>query len=300
LRLGEPADSEIDRKAAQHVPRDKPGRGLTRDGLHMMIALPVAAIPPSESVAPPVPLLPTRVDHDDVVRRAGAELGTRIVLGLEERRLRPVAVDFERHAHLLILGDSECGKTATLRTLCREIVRTKRPEQAQLLIVDFRRSLLGVVESEHLWGYAPSPSGLGGLLPRLVDLVRRRMPPHDATQTQLQTRSWWSGPDLYVMVDDYDLVTGPAGNALAPILEFLPYSRDLGLHLVVAQHSGAAERALFDPILTSLRDVGCMTLTMSGRPAFGSRETARLPAGRGILAARPGDEQLVQVAWSAP
>jgi S-DNA-T family DNA segregation ATPase FtsK/SpoIIIE len=145
-----------------------------------------------------------------------------------------------------------------------------------------------------------SPSALGALLPSLLDLLRRRMPPHDATQAQLQTRSWWSGPDLYLMVDDYDLVAGPAGNALAPILEFLPYTRDLGLHLVVAQRSGGAERALFDPVLTGLRDVGCMTLTMSGRPAFGSREPARLSAGRGILATRPGDEQLVQVAWSAP
>lgn len=300
LRLGEPADSELDRKAAQHVPRDRPGRGLTRDGLHMLIALPVAAIPPNESVAPPIPLLPAHVDLEDVVRRSGVELGTRVLLGLQEHRLRPVAVDFDRAAHLLILGDGECGKTATLRTLCREIVRTKRSEQAQLLIVDFRRSLLGVVESEHLGGYAMSPSALGALLPGLLDLLRRRMPPHDATQAQLQTRSWWSGPDLYVMVDDYDLVAGPAGNALTPILEFLPYARDLGLHLVVAQRSGGSERGLFDHVLTGLRDVGCMTLTMSARPVFGSRESARLPAGRGILATRPGDEQLVQVAWSAP
>ena len=298
LRLGEPADSELDRKAAQHVPRNRPGRGLTNDGLHMLIALPVAAIPASECSAPPIPLLPTHVEYEDVVRRSGFELGTWVLLGLEERRLRPVAVDFERHAHLLILGDSECGKSATLRTLCREIVRTKRPEQAQLLVVDFRRSLLGVVESEHLRGYALSPSALDGLLVSVLDLLRRRMPPHDATQAQFRTRSWWSGPDLYVMVDDYDLVA--AGNALAPILEFLPYANDLGLHLIVAGRSGGAERAWFDPVLAALRDVGCMTLTMSGRPAFGSRELARLPAGRGILAARPGDEQLVQVAWSAP
>jgi DNA segregation ATPase FtsK/SpoIIIE, S-DNA-T family len=300
LRLGDPADSELDRKAAQHVPRDRPGRGLTRDGLHMMIALPVATVPVSDSVAPPVPLLPTHVDRDDVLSRAGVELGTRILLGLEESRLRPVAVDFERHAHLLVLGDSECGKTAALRTLCREIVRTKRPEQAQLLIVDFRRSLLGIVEPEHLRGYAMSPSALGGSLPSLLDLLRLRMPPNDATQTQLQTRSWWSGPDIYVIVDDYDLVAGSVGNALAPILECLPYARDLGLHLLVAQHNGGAERALFDPVLTGLRDVGCATLTMSGRPAFGSHAPARLPAGRGILATRPGDERLVQVAWSAP
>lgn len=300
LRLGDPADSELDRKAAQHVPRDRPGRGLTRDGLHMMIAPPVATIPAGESVAPPIPLLPSHVDHDDVLSRAGGELDTRILLGLEESRLRPVAVDFERHAHLVVLGDSECGKTAALRTLCREIVRTKRPEQAQLLIVDFRRSLLGLVESEHLRGYAMSPSALGERLPSLLDLLCRRMPPNDATQTQLQTGSWWSGPDIYVIVDDYDLVAGSAGNALAPILEYLPYARDLGLRLVVAQHSGGAERALFDPVLTGLRDVGCATLTMSGRPAFGSHAPARLPAGRGILATRHGDERIVQVAWSAP
>ena len=67
-----------------------------------------------------------------------------------------MAIDFERHPHLLILGDNECGKTAALRTLCREIVRTKTAGQAQLLIVDFRRTLLGVVESEHVGGYAMS------------------------------------------------------------------------------------------------------------------------------------------------
>ncbi len=41
LRLGDPADSEIDRRRAQQVPPDKPGRGLYRDGLHMMIAPPL-------------------------------------------------------------------------------------------------------------------------------------------------------------------------------------------------------------------------------------------------------------------
>jgi DNA segregation ATPase FtsK/SpoIIIE, S-DNA-T family len=304
LRLGDPADSELDRKAAQHVPHDRPGRGLTRDGLHMVIASPVAEVPRGESVAPAIPLLPNHVDHHTVVESCGAALGSRILLGLEERRLQPTAVDFERHSHLLVLGDNECGKTATLRTLCREIVRTKHAAQAQLLIVDFRRSLRAVVPPEHLRGYAMSPAALGALLPDLLDLLRRRMPPLDASQAQLQARSWWSGPDLYVVVDDYDLVATPSGNVLAPIVEFLPYARDLGVHLVVARRSGGAERALFEPLLASLRDHGCMTLLMSGgaaeAAAFGSRAPMRLPAGRGVLTTRAGDEQLVQVAWSTP
>lgn len=309
LRLGDPADSELDRRQAQQVPGDRPGRGLSREGLHMVLALPqLLGVElrrrPGAPVAPPIPLLPIQVDYDSVLRRAGDELGAGILLGLEERRLQPVALDFERHRHLLVLGDNECGKTSTLRTLCRGIIRTKTAEQAELLIVDFRRALLGVVESEHLGGYAMSPAALAALLPGVLEVLARRMAPPQASQAQLRARSWWSGPDIYVVVDDYDLIAGPAGNLLAPMLEYVPHARDLGLHLLVARRSGGAARALFEPLLAGLRDLGCMGLMMSGRPEegalFGSGRPAPLPAGRGMLVTRTGDEQLVQVAWSPP
>jgi S-DNA-T family DNA segregation ATPase FtsK/SpoIIIE len=304
LRLGDPADSEIDRKAARHVPRDSPGRGLSREGLHMVIALPIAEVPAGESVAPPIPLLPPHVDREALVRGSDAELATTMVLGLRERGLSAWTIDFECQSHLLVLGDNECGKTATLRTLCREIVRTKTAMQAQLLIVDFRRALLAVVESEHLSGYAMSPAALAVLLPGLLESLRARMPPPDASQAQLRDGSWWSGPDLYVIVDDYDLVATTAGNPLAPIIEFLPYAADLGLHLVIARRSGGIERAMFEPLLASLRDLGCMSLMMSGCPperaSFGSIEPVRLAPGRGVLTTRAGGDELVQVAWSPP
>jgi S-DNA-T family DNA segregation ATPase FtsK/SpoIIIE len=308
LRLGDPADSELDRRQAGQVPRDRPGRGLSREGLHMVIALPMDVGElrgrHSDSVAPPIPLLPTRVDYDAVVHEAGGRFGEGILLGLEERRLQPVAVDFEHHLHLLVLGDNECGKTATLRALCREIVRTRTAGQAQLLIVDFRRTLLGVVESEHLGGYAMSPAALQALLPGVLDRLRQRMPPPQLSQAQLRARSWWSGPDIYVVADDYDLVANPAGNPLSAMLEYLPHARDLGLHLVVARRSGGAARALFEPLLAGLRDLGCMALMMSGRSdegaLLGSVRPALLPPGRGVLVARTGDEQIIQVAWSPP
>ncbi len=304
LRLGDPADSEIDRKRAQQVPLDSPGRGLSREGLHMIIALPTERICHGGKAAPPIPLLPPCVDHGAVVQRAGAQLGARILLGVEERRLAPVALDFGQHSHLLILGDNECGKTATMRTLCREIVRTRTAAETQLLIVDYRRALLGVVESEHLGGYAISPAALGRLLPGLLEALRHRMPPPEVGQAQLRTGSWSSGPDLYVLVDDYDLVATPAGNPLAGIVEYLPYARDLGLHLVVARRTGGAERALFEPVLAALRDLGCMTLMMSRRPgegaSWGGGRAQPMPPGRGVLLTRAGDGQLVQVAWSPP
>jgi S-DNA-T family DNA segregation ATPase FtsK/SpoIIIE len=304
LRLGDPADSEIDRRQAVNVPRDRPGRGLSMDGQHMLIATPIDEIPPGRRVAPPIPLLPAHINHDTVVERAGAELGAQTLLGVEERRLRPVAVDFGQDSHLLILGDNGCGKSTALRVVGRDIVRTKTAAQALLLVVDYRRSLLGAVDSEHLGGYATSPPALQGLLPGLLDLLRRRMPPPDASQAQLRARSWWSGPDVYLLVDDYDLVATPAGNPLLAILEYLPHARDLGLHLLVARRSGGAERALFEPLLAGLRDLGCMALMMSGGPdegaPFGAGRPARLPPGRGVLTTPAGDQQLIQVGWSPP
>ncbi|ORV14903.1 secretion protein EccC [Mycobacterium celatum] len=299
LRLGDPADSELDRRRAWQVPEGWPGRGLSRDGQHMVIALPRAEIGRRGATsAPAIPLLPTRVELAD------HELGNQIVLGLEERQLAPVTVDFDRDTHLLIFGDIECGKTATLRTLCREIVRTAVPSQAQLFIVDFRRTLLGVVESAHLGGYAMSAAAFGELLPGLLGVLHSRMPSPHVTQTQLRNRSWWSGPDIYVVVDDYDLVTAGAANPLTPILEYLPHARDLGLHLVVARRSGGAARALFDPLLAELRDSGCVGLMMSASPdegpLIGSVRPCSLPPGRGTLITRGDGNQVVQVAWSPP
>ncbi|ORA14117.1 type VII secretion protein EccCa [Mycobacterium arosiense] len=304
LRLGDPADSEIDRRAAQHVPRDRPGRGLSAEGLQMVIASPIAEVRAGESVAPPIPLLPLRVDREDMVRGSNPEPKAQPLLGLRERELDAVVIDFAQRPHLLVLGDNECGKTATLRTLCREIVRTKTPMQARLLVVDFRRALLGVVESDHLGGYAMSPAALAVLLPGLLDSLQERMRPPDASQARLRGGPWWSGPELYVVVDDYDLVATPTGNPLGPIVEFLPHAPDLGLHLVIARRSGGVERAMFEPLLASLRDLGCMSLKMSGCPTeggtFGSTQPVILPPGRGVLSTRAGDEELVQVAWSPP
>lgn len=306
LRLGDPAGSELDRRRAQLVPEDRPGRGLSRDGLHMIVALPrlddVASSPRgSGPSAPPIRLLPTHVDYHSLVESAG---GSAILLGFEETELEPVTIDFRRHPHLLILGGNECGKTSALRTVCREIVRTATAGQAQLFIVDFRRTLLGVVESRHLGGYAMSAAALDALLSDLLELLRTRMPPARITQQQLRDRSWWSGPDIYVVVDDYDLIPTAAGNPLMEIIEYLPHAGDLGLHMLVARRSGGAARAMFEPLLAGLRDFGCLGLTMSANPEdgplFGSVPASPLPPGRGVLIARGGTRQLVQVAWSPP
>ena len=314
LRLGDPSESEMDRKRARQLAQSPPGRGITRDGRELVIATPQLDAASTDRlrvryagrVAPPVRLLPTRIPRDELIAAVTQPgLPTQILLGVGETELQPIAVDFAVEAHLIVLGEGECGKTTALRTLCSEIVRTNNADSAQLFIIDFRRTLLGVVESDHLAGYAPSAAALTAQLDALSERLQARMPGPDVSQQQLRTRSWWVGPEIYVVVDDYDLVAGANGsNPLAPLLDFLPHAKDLGLHVVVARRSGGAARAMFDPILARLRDLGCMGLMMSASPdegvLLGSVRPSQLLPGRGTLITRAHPDQLIQVAWSEP
>jgi DNA segregation ATPase FtsK/SpoIIIE, S-DNA-T family len=229
---------------------------------------------------------------------------TQVVIGLGEHELKPVALDFVEQPHLVVLGEAECGKTSTLRLLCREIVRTNPSESVQIEIVDYRRTLLGVVESAHLGGYAMSPATLTARVPLLLEQLQARMPGENVTQQQLRSRSWWSGPEIYLVIDDYDLVASATGNPLTPLVDCLPHAKDLGLHVIVARRSGGAARAMFDPVLARLRDLGCTGLLMSANPdegiLMGSARPSAQPPGRGTLITRGQPDQLIQVAWADP
>lgn len=301
LRLGDPADSEMDRRRARTLTHLAPGHGITADGREFAIASPATARTPWPGQrAPRIELLPAEIDHRDIV--AAAPDRNRIILGLGERELAPVTLDFADQPHLLALGEPGCGKSSLLRLLCREIIRTADPAQAQLEIVDFRRALLGVVETDHLSGYTASPAALTSRVPKLLARLEERMPGDTVTQRQLRERSWWSGPDIYLVIDDYDLVSAATGSPLTPLADLLPHAADLGLHLIVARRSGGAGRAMFDPVLTRMRELGCAGLMMSASPdegvLLGSVRPAPLPPGRATLITRADGDQLVQLGWT--
>jgi DNA segregation ATPase FtsK/SpoIIIE, S-DNA-T family len=124
------------------------------------------------------------------------------------------------------------------------------------------------------------------------------------TQQQLRSRSWWTGPEIYLIVDDYDLVASATGNPLTPLVDYLPHAKDIGLHVIVARRSGGAARAMFDPVLARLRDLGGMGLMMSASPdegvLLGAVKSSAQPPGRGTLVTRGHADRLIQVAWSDP
>jgi S-DNA-T family DNA segregation ATPase FtsK/SpoIIIE len=134
--------------------------------------------------------------------------------------------------------------------------------------------------------------------------MAERLPGPEVTADQLRNRSWWRGSELYLLVDDYDLVAGGSGNPLTALVDYLPQARDIGLHVVVARRSGGAGRAMFDPVIQRLREVGTPGLVLSGDrdegALLGAVRPSAQPPGRGHLVGRRGDAQLVQLAWLTP
>ena len=246
--------------------------------------------------APAVRLLPEAFSPAQLP--GPAQTGTRIPFGLDEAALSPVLLDFAADPHFLVLGDTECGKSNLLRVVAEAIVARYPPEQARLIVIDYRRSLLDVADTEHRIGYAASSPAAGSLINDAREALAKRLPPADLTAAQLRSRSWWSGSDLFLVVDDYDLVAGVT-NPLLPLVNMLPQARDIGLHVILARSAGGAGRAMFEPVVQRLREMGSPALLMSASKdegqLFGVKPQA-LPAGRGHLVVRRAEPKLVQVA----
>jgi len=148
LRLGEPSDSEIDRKIAQLVPVGRPGRGLVPQKLHFLAAMPrIDGKVDAHTVGPGVEdlvhrvreawdgpqgpklrLLPERIELHRLHGLA-PENDRRVLFGINERDLAPVGLDIERESHLLIFGTAArararcCGHTS--RKSCAAVRPTK-------------------------------------------------------------------------------------------------------------------------------------------------------------------------------
>ncbi|MFG2042834.1 type VII secretion protein EccCa [Dactylosporangium sp. NPDC048998] len=322
LRLGETSDSVINRRAAVNVP-ELPGHGLTPDGLHFLGTLPrIDGRPSNEDLstgvatlvtavrdcwpgtpAPGVRLLPDQLPYESLPQQPGSGRGA-FAIGVAEADLSPVVLDFDAEPHAMLFGDVESGKSSFLRGLARSIATAYEPSQARMMLIDYRRSLLGVASPQHLIGYGTSAQVTTGLIDQVVAVMKERLPGPDVTPEQLRARSWWKGPQLYVLVDDYDLVAAGAMNPLTPLLDFLAQGRDIGLHLVVARRVGGAARAVFDPVVARIRELASPGILLSGPreegAIFGQVKPRPLPPGRAQLVTRREGARLIQLAWTPP
>ncbi|MBM6399046.1 type VII secretion protein EccCa [Phycicoccus sonneratiae] len=323
LRLGDPTDSEVDRKVAANVPKGRPGRGLTMTKHHFLGAVPriddrgsvddlgdgVEDLVTRVNAAwqgprgPKLRLLPEQITLDEVRALAGPD-DRRLLLGVDEANLAPIGLDLTEEPHLYLLGDGDSGKTAFLRTVAHEVARLHTPEQAKLFVVDYRRGLLGELPEAHVGEYLTTEEQTVAAVEGIADFLRSRLPGPDVTPEQLRARSWWSGAEVYFLVDDYDLVVTSSGSPLRPLVPMLAQAGDVGLHLVLTRRTGGASRALFEPVLQSVRDLGSPGILLSGSAdegmLIGRVKASVQPPGRARIVSRDLGDQVFQTAWQPP
>ncbi len=322
LRLGEPRDSIHSTKIAQGVPEGVPGRGLSASEHHMLIGLPrIDGDSNPDNLAdgvadawqrmgaawqgqpgPKLRMLPTMLELERLQKALPDSPAT--LLGVDEARLEPVEFDFNEHNHLYIIGDTEKGKSNALRLIARDVMRAKEPQFAQLFLIDFRRSLLQEVPDVYLAGYYASHDIATKAMKQVAKLLRERLPGPDITPQELRDRSWWKGPEFYILVDDYDMVNNSMGNPLQPLIELMPQARDIGMHLVVTRRTGGASRGMYDPLMRAMTDNNAPGMLLPGSPEegplIGKVKAKPGPAGRAQLVTRSKGYQLIQMAYAKP
>jgi S-DNA-T family DNA segregation ATPase FtsK/SpoIIIE len=316
LRLGDSIDSVIDMRAAARVPRT-PGSGLTPDKMIFLTAIPridgrsrttdlaTATRTLAESVAdswdgplaPPVRMLPTVLPADKLPPPEGH---MRIALGWGESDLAPIWHDFHNQPHLTVLGDTESGKTAVLRLIAHAIPQAYRPGEAEVVVVDSRRALLDSVPEEYRHGFAFSASAAAEMIEAVATRLRARMPGADVTPAQLARRDWWTGPEVYILVDDYDLLTGPMGGPLSALIDLLPQAADIGLHVVLSRNAAGSARLSMDAVVRRMQESNTPDLALScpptEMPLLNGMRPRQFPPGRGLMVTRRNAIQL-QVGW---
>ncbi len=298
LKLGESMDSLIDRKAQQKLPA-LPGRGLSSEGATMLIALSsnqdlahiaATALAAGQKPVPQLRVLPTHLQVAELV-----DAGPGVPFALGGARLEALAWDPGHSPHLVCVGGQGAGKSTLLRTLTAGVAGLGR-ERARMVVIDHRRSLLGHLDQDVVAAYSATTTTTATTLDDTVTTLSARLPGPDITPAELSARSWWSGPEIYLIIDDLDLVSETDLHRLA---ELLPHARDIGLHLVLARKSGGIGRAMFSPFLAAVRDQQPAVLLLDADreegPVFGIRPTTQ-PPGRGTWQVRGETLGVCQVA----
>ncbi|MEV6652762.1 type VII secretion protein EccCa [Streptomyces sp. NPDC051219] len=320
LRLGDVMDSEFDRRVAANVPAGVPGRGQVPEKLHFMGALPrIDSVSRADDLsegtaqfvqavkgnwtgpsAPTVRLLPRKLPAEQLPK--GFEFPQHgVAIGIDETNLEPVFVDFETDPFFLVFGESESGKTSLLRLIAKQITERYTPDQARIVVGDYRRTMLEAVPPEHLLEYAPMASAMQMHMDAINTVMTKRAPKPDITPQQLRDRSWWTGPQLFVIVDDYELVATNSGNPLAVLVENLPFARDVGIRFIIARSSAGASRSMYEAFMQRVKELGAQGVVLSGDrnegDILGSVRARPMPPGRGTFVSRKRGTPLVQLGW---
>lgn len=292
-------------------------------GLHTLIARPAlsdtaARVFESDSVAAavsqlavgrvrPVRRLPARFGLNEVRaaaavdRREGVGAGG-IAWAISELDLQPVYLNFAENGHLMVTGRRECGRTTTLATIMSEIERVYAPgsgsseavgpdrrRTAQVWLIDPRRQLLTTLGSDYVEKFAYNMDGAVALVNELVATLANREPPPGLSAEELLSRTWWSGPEIFLIIDDIQQFPPGFDSPFQKAAPWVTRAADVGLHVIATRTFGGWSSAGSDPLLRALHQANAPLLVMDADPdegfIRGKMKGGPLPRGRGLLMA---------------
>lgn len=330
FRLGDVNETQIDR-ITREIPLNRPGRAVSTEKHHLMIGVPrldgvhsAEGLVPAMSAAvreiaarhtdeaPPVRVLPERIHlHQLDPQPPGPESDYRtrwtIPVGIRESDLTVAHTNMHTNPHHLIFGAAKSGKTTIAHAIARAISARNSPDQVRFMVADYRSGLLEAVPETHLLKAGAinrNHTTLEASIKALAVLLTKRLPPADLTPAQLRARSWWSGPDIVLLVDDWHMIVAAGGLVppMTPLGPLLPASADIGLHLVVTCQISQAHRATMDKFVGAAYGAGTPTMFLSGeKQDFPSREIVvkKRPPGQAFFVT-PDAKEVIQAAYVDP
>jgi type VII secretion protein EccCb len=330
FRLGDVNETQVDR-ITREIPLNRPGRAISSERHHLMIGVPrldgvhsAEGLVPAISAAveeiaarhtdeaPRVRVLPDRIHlHQLDPNPPGPESDYRtrwtIPVGVRESDLTVAHNHMHTSPHHLIFGASKSGKTTIAHAIARAICARNSPDQVRFMVADYRSGLLEAVPDTHLLAAGAinrNHTTLEASIKALAINLTKRLPPAELTPSQLRARSWWTGPDIVLLVDDWHMIVAAGGmmSPMAPLAPLLPAAADIGLHLVVTCQMSQAHRATMDKFVGAAYGAGTPTMFLSGeKQDFPSREilVKKRPPGQAFYVT-PDGKEVIQAAYVDP
>lgn len=236
-------------------------------------------------------------------------------LGVDTKTLTPVLVP-KASPHFVVAGDPQSGKTTTLRTIITSVVNQYTNKEAKFVIMDPSFSLMNEMEQLVQQGYMKQDNYVTSrdesqdAVNSLGKILTQRMPRKgEVSPRELVERSWFDGPEIFVIIDGYQRI-GSAPGAPSPLDQLEPLlngATDLGVHLIIgAAAQGFSTLLTMNKILKVLTSQTAPILLLSGP----STETRMTSLKAKFESRRPGRGQLLlpsetrsvitQVAYTAP
>lgn len=330
FRLGDINETQVDRMT-RDIPVNRPGRAISAEKHHLMIGVPrldgvhsaedlgsaiteavdhIASV--HQDMAPRVRVLPERIylhELDPNPPGPDSDYKTRwtVPIGVSESDLSVAYDHMHTTPHLLIFGAPKSGKTTIAASVARAICSRNSPQQVRFMLADFRSGLLEAVPQSHLLDAGAINRNISSLeqsIKALAANLQKRLPPADLTAAQLRARSWWTGPDVVLLVDDWHMIMAASGLTppMAPLGPLLPAAADIGLHIVVTCQMSQAQRATMDKFVGTAYGAGTPTMFLSGEKMdFPTSEfkLRRRPPGQALLVS-PDGKEVIQAPYVDP